>query len=164
MTIKYNQNHSPAATPAGEAEHRAERSVFTALIRGTLMRCPNCNQAPLFLRYLKPVDQCSNCNEAYHHQRADDAPPYFTIFILGHIIVPLMLWVEIAYEPSLWVHAAIWGPLTIALTLLCLPLVKGALIGLQWALRMHGFSDNDVPDPANLAQADIELSAPANKS
>ena len=93
----------------------------------------------MFRRYLKVADTCPQCGEALHHQRADDAPPYFTIVIVGHVVVGLVLAVEMAYRPPLWVHAALWLPLTVILTLLVLPLVKGALVALQWALLMHGF-------------------------
>ena len=72
-------------------------------------------------------------------------PPYFTIVIVGHIVVSLVLAVEMAYRPALWVHAALWLPLTVILTFLILPSVKGALVALQWALLMHGF-DPDAKD------------------
>ena len=62
-----------------------------------------------------------------------------TIFVVGHIVVPLLLAVERTWRPDPWVHAVLWGPLTLLLTLAILPRIKGALIGLQWALRMHGF-------------------------
>jgi uncharacterized protein (DUF983 family) len=74
-----------------------------------------------------------------HHHRADDAPPYFTIFIVGHIVVGGVLALEQALAPADWVQAVIWLPLTIVLSLLILPRVQGAHVGLQWALRMHGF-------------------------
>jgi uncharacterized protein (DUF983 family) len=93
----------------------------------------------MFRRYLKVADQCPSCGEALHHHRADDAPPYFTIAIVGHVVVGLLLAVEIAYRPPLWLHAAIWLPLTVILALILLPPIKGALVGLQWALLMHGF-------------------------
>jgi uncharacterized protein (DUF983 family) len=99
----------------------------------------------MFRRYLKVADTCPHCGEALHHHRADDAPPYFTIVIVGHIVVSLVLAVEMAYRPALWVHAALWLPLTVILTLLILPSVKGALVALQWALLMHGF-DHDAKD------------------
>ena len=69
----------------------------------------------MFARYLKVVDDCPRCGEALHHHRADDAPPYFTIFIVGHIVVALVLSVEMAYHPALWVHGLLWLPLTIIL-------------------------------------------------
>jgi uncharacterized protein (DUF983 family) len=116
-----------------------ERFLGQAIIRGALLRCPACGKGALYKRYLKVVDHCEACGEALHHQRADDAPPYFTIIIVGHVVVGLMLAVEMAYRPPLWLHAAIWLPLTVVLALLILPVIKGALVGLQWALLMHGF-------------------------
>ncbi|MFY8150562.1 MAG: DUF983 domain-containing protein, partial [Hyphomicrobiales bacterium] len=89
--------------------------------------------------YLKVADNCTECGEDFSHQRADDAPPYFVMFIVGHLIVAAVLMVEIDYAPPLWLHALLWIPLTIILSLALLPRVKGAIIGLQWAARMHGF-------------------------
>jgi uncharacterized protein (DUF983 family) len=93
----------------------------------------------MFGRYLKVRDVCPVCALEMHHHRADDAPPYFTMMILGHILVPLALMLERAAAPPLWLHFSLLLPLTLILTLLLLPRVKGALIGLQWANRMHGF-------------------------
>jgi uncharacterized protein (DUF983 family) len=107
----------------------------------------------MFRRYLKVADHCPRCGEALHHQRADDAPPYFTIAIVGHIVVGLMLAVEMAYRPPLWLHGALWVPLTLILTLLLLPLVKGTIVALQWALYMHGF-DPDSDEAMDLAGGD----------
>jgi uncharacterized protein (DUF983 family) len=78
-----------------------------------------------------------------HHQRADDAPPYFTIFIAGHIIVPLVLVVEKLWHPELLLQYALWLPATLLLVYWLMPRVKGATIGLQWALGMHGFGGPD---------------------
>ena len=104
----------------------------------------------MFSAYLKVADRCPACAEELHHQRADDAPPYFTMMIVGHVVVGGLLVVERAYQPEMWVHLAIWLPLTLALSLWLLPRVKGALIGLQWAARMHGFGAADTRhrDPA----------------
>ena len=118
------------------------RAIFGSLFRGAILKCPVCGRGAMFRRYLKVADDCPACGERLHHHRADDAPAYFTIVIVGHIVVSLVLAVEMAYRPDLWVHAALWLPLTVILTLLFLPAVKGALVGLQWALRMHGFDPN----------------------
>jgi uncharacterized protein (DUF983 family) len=69
--------------------------------------------------------------------RADDAPAYFTILFVGHILVPAMLTVEIAYHPSTALPLVIWLPLTTLLTCALLSRIKGALIGLRWALRVQ---------------------------
>jgi uncharacterized protein (DUF983 family) len=100
----------------------------------------------MFSRYLKVSDHCPACGEALHHHRADDAPPYFTIVIVGHVVVGLVLALEMAYRPPLWLHAALWLPLAVLLSLAVLPIVKGALVGLQWALRMHGFDPDGETD------------------
>ena len=97
----------------------------------------------MFHAYLKVNDTCPTCKEELHHQRADDAPPYLTIFVVGHIVGALMLYVEEVNDAlPIWIHAIVWPLLTIVLTLLLLPRIKGALIGYQWALRMHGFEGN----------------------
>lgn len=101
----------------------------------------------MFSRYLKVSDHCQICGEALHHHRADDAPPYFTVFAVGHMIVPIMLATETAFAPPLWMHLALFLPLTVLLCLLLLPVFKGATVGLQWANYMHGFDPND-PDTA----------------
>ncbi len=89
--------------------------------------------------YIRVADACPNCSTELHHQRADDAPPYFTMTIVAHIVVPGLLVAEKLWQPPLWVHGVIWLPATLLLTLWLLPKVKGAIVGLQWALRMHGF-------------------------
>jgi uncharacterized protein (DUF983 family) len=116
------------------------RSWKTAVWRGMRCRCPACGDGSQFGSFMKIADRCPACGEELHHQRADDAPPYFTIFIVGHIVVPLVLLVERLWHPDMWVHAALWLPVTLGLTLWLMPRVKAAIVGLQWALRMHGFS------------------------
>ena len=93
----------------------------------------------MFGRYLKVAHSCDNCSEELHHHQADDAPPYFTMFTVGHIVVPLVLVVEKIWAPSLPVHFMIWTAVTLALTFALMQPIKGAIVGLQWALKMHGF-------------------------
>jgi len=123
------------------------RSVQQAMLRGAARHCPACGQGRLFDGYLKVHDNCPKCGEALHHQRADDAPPYFTMFIVGHVVVGALLSLEQAYAPPTWVQLSIWLPTAVILSLWLLPRIKGALIGLQWANRMHGFGTG--PDPAD---------------
>jgi uncharacterized protein (DUF983 family) len=116
-----------------------DRSFWKAVGRGFMLRCPACGKGKMFRAFLKVADTCPHCGEELFHHQADDAPPYFTILIVGHIVVPLMLAVELEYMPPIWVHVAIWPTLTLALSLALLPRIKGAVVGLQWAARMHGF-------------------------
>ncbi|MFN3670351.1 MAG: DUF983 domain-containing protein [Bosea sp. (in: a-proteobacteria)] len=116
-----------------------ERDWRSAIGRGMMGRCPHCGQGRLFRGFLKPVDQCEACGEAMHHQRADDLPPYIVITIVGHIVVGGLLMAEKYADWPMWLHMAIWPALTVLLSLALMQPAKGAVIGLQWALRMHGF-------------------------
>jgi uncharacterized protein (DUF983 family) len=118
------------------------RDLVRAMLRGFSQRCPACGEGLLFGRYLKVADTCAKCAEALHHHRTDDAPPYFTIAIVGHVIIAGVLALEKGLAPPTWVHMTIWLPLTLAASLWLLPRVKGALVGLQWALYMHGFDQS----------------------
>jgi uncharacterized protein (DUF983 family) len=146
----YEIKSKPAA---GVEAGKPKRSVFQAMFRGALGRCPACGEGRLFKRYLKVADHCPACNEALHHHRADDAPPYFAILIAGHLLVPLLIAFEVAFRPALWIHVAIWVPVTLAVCLALLPVVKGAIVGLQWALYMHGFDPDAAPDETAKAEA-----------
>ena len=110
--------------------------LATAMGRGLLGRCPACGQTRCFNGYLSVVPVCVACTAPLGSLRADDAPPYFTIFIVGHIIVGLMFWVEGAYKPELWVHAAIFLPLSLVMTLALLRPIKGATLGLMLKLGL----------------------------
>ena len=122
------------------------RDVWLALRRGWRQRCPACGNGALYGAYLKVEPVCAVCGQQLHHHRADDAPPYFTMLIVAHVVVGLALTVERQYHPEMWVHMLLWLPSTIGLSLWLLPRIKGALISLQWALCMHGFGT--APDPA----------------
>jgi uncharacterized protein (DUF983 family) len=137
-------NWTNEARPAPTADAPPARSVWQAMLRGVRLRCPNCGGGRLFRRkFLKVEDRCEMCREELHHHRADDAPPYFTILLVGHAILPPLMALELAAAPPVWVHLVLWLPLTVVLSVMLLPPVKGAIVGLQWALRMHGFGAED---------------------
>jgi len=93
----------------------------------------------MFRAFLKVADQCLICGEEFYHHRADDAPAYFVILIVGHVVVASALTIEITFRPSLWIQFVIWVPATLALSLILLQPIKGAIIAVQWVYRMHGF-------------------------
>lgn len=126
----------------------APRPWKKAMWRGFGKQCPCCGERRLFSGYLTVKPSCTACGTDLSQQRADDAPPYFTIVIVGHIIVPGLLLTEKLWHPVLWLQLSFWLVATLALTLWLLPKVKGAVIGMQWAFRMHGFDDTGQPDPA----------------
>lgn len=116
-----------------------DRPTKQAMLRGLLGKCPACGERSLFKGYLKVADHCPNCNEALHHQRADDGPAYLTILIVSHLGAPLLLAVYMAWRPSAMSMILSFGIGAIVLSLLLLPRIKGAMVGLQWSRRMHGF-------------------------
>lgn len=118
-----------------------ERPLSPALRRGWRRRCPNCGSGPLLRGYLKVRDNCPVCGEALYHQRADDGPAYLTILIVGHVMAPLILWAFTVYRPDPLVLAAIFSVGTVALSLFLLPRLKGVMVAIQWAKRMHGFGN-----------------------
>ncbi len=120
-----------------------KRPVFPAIKNGLRCKCPSCGKGSAFNGYLEITPNCKVCGEVLEGHQADDFPPYLTIFIVGHIIVALMLVVERSTDWSTGVHLAIWIPLTIILSLVLLRPLKSAVVGLQWALRMHGFGSGD---------------------
>lgn len=117
-----------------------DRPLGRSIMRGMLSRCPACGNGHLFRAWLKPVDECASCGEDMHHQRSDDLPPYISIMILGHVAVGGFMMTDTVFLVPMWVHFAIWVPITILVALLTIQPIKGGVIGLQWALKMHGFS------------------------
>ena len=110
--------------------------LMTAIGRGLLGRCPACGQTHAFRGYLKVVPVCLACGAPLGAVRADDAPPYFTIFITGHIIVTLLFWVDHTYSPPIWVLSVTFLPLTAAMCLALLRPIKGATLGLMLKLGL----------------------------
>ena len=123
-----------------------QRDLWSAMKRGFRRRCPRCGNGKLFRAFLKVDDHCSACGQDFTPHRADDLPAYLVIVIVGHIVVPTALLIESNFAPPVALQLAIYLPLTLVLSLLLLEPVKGAVIGLQWALRMHDFDDNPSSD------------------
>ncbi len=130
----------------GTVLEKEERPVVRSMRRGFLNTCPACGQGKLFGRFLKTVEHCSCCDQKLDDHRADDLPPYIVITIVGHIMVGGYMMTDLVWTLNSWQHLAIWAPLTIIAAIGLMQPVKGAVIGLQWALRMHGFGDQpDAP-------------------
>lgn len=141
--MSYQVENAPANAPT----EAIPRQTGAAMLRGARGKCPACGRGKLFSSFLKVVHACDACGTELHHHRADDAPPYFTMLIVGHVVGGGVLTLEQQVAPSQMTHLLIWIPLTIVLSLALLTPIKGALIGLQWAQRMHGFGTG--PDPAS---------------
>lgn len=121
------------------AATETERPTWPAVARGLRKRCPSCGQGHLFDGYLKVADTCPVCREELHHHRADDGPAYLTILVVGHLMAPLFHIVYSNFQPEPLVMASVFGVGTVALSLFLLPRMKGMVVAIQWAKRMHGF-------------------------
>lgn len=135
--------NSETSTWSRDGGMRAKRDVWTAMKRGMRGRCPKCGEGKLFRAFLKVDDRCAHCGQDLSHHRADDLPAYLVIIIVGHIIVPIALWIETNYAPPVGLQLAVYLPLTLIASLVLLQPIKGAVVGLQWAYRMHGFDEDD---------------------
>ncbi|MCE9522177.1 MAG: DUF983 domain-containing protein [Alphaproteobacteria bacterium] len=111
-----------------------QRSVWDGFRRGLGGKCPDCGKGPLFTAYLKIAPSCPSCGHAVGEYHADDGPAYFTILIVGHLVVGPMLFLDFVRTwPVVWVWALLI-PCIIGLSLFLLPRVKGAFVGVQWAV------------------------------
>ncbi len=120
-------------------ETKLQEFLSRPIMRGLRGRCPKCGEGKLFRAFLKVADTCPACDEEMHHHRADDFPAYLVIVIVGHIVVAMVLGVEAAYAPPLWLHALLWLPITAAMSLALLQPIKGAVVAIQWQHGMEGF-------------------------
>jgi uncharacterized protein (DUF983 family) len=100
--------------------------------RGLRGRCPRCGEGRLFHGFLSLRSACERCGLDYGFADAGDGPAVFVILIGGFIVVFAALMTEVVYQPPYWVHAALWLPLILVVTLVPLRLVKGLLIALQY--------------------------------
>lgn len=107
----------------------------SSLAAGLAGKCPRCGKGDLFRAFLTVRDTCPACGLDLRGHDAGDGPAVFVILGLGALVVPLVLWVEFAYEPPLWLHAVIWIPIILAATLVPLRLIKGVLVAQQYKHR-----------------------------
>jgi uncharacterized protein (DUF983 family) len=98
---------------------------------GLLGRCPECGEGELFAGYLKAAQSCGSCSADFSRADSGDGPAVFVMFVVGFIVVPLALVLEVAARPPVWLHLVLWIPLAIVLTLALLRPFKGVLITLQ---------------------------------
>ena len=108
--------------------------------------CPRCGRGRLFCAFLRVDDHCSVCRLNFTGHRADDLPAYLVIVIVGHVLVPVILWIEVDYAPSLAFQLGVYLPITALASIALLQPVKGAVVALQWSLRMHGFDAHPSDD------------------
>lgn len=121
-----------------EKPQQSRAKVGDAIRRAMLGRCPNCGQGKLFASYLKQVDRCAVCREPYGHLRSDDAAPWLTILVVGHIVVPILLAVESRSSWPNWVSMTLWPAIALALVAVVLPRAKALFMSVIWATGSPG--------------------------
>ncbi len=102
-------------------------------VAGLLCRCPRCGKGPLFRGFLQLADRCAVCGLDYGFADSGDGPAVFIMLIVGFVVTGAALIVEVMYSPPYWVHAALWIPLAVGLSLVILRPFKAMLIALQYA-------------------------------
>ena len=132
--------------PMEEPLVEPHRDPWSAAKRGLRLRCPACGRGRLLAGYLRPAVGCSECGEPTGDIRADDAPAWATILLVGHIVSPLFF-LFATRDPTIGLIAfASIATLVVALTALLLPRMKGLFVGLIWATRA-GESAPDIGEP-----------------
>lgn len=132
--------------PVSAPDFLPENLPQAALRGGIKSCCPRCGQAPLFRKWLKPVDRCAHCGQDWTLHNADDFPPYVSIFVTGHLMAPLIILMILDLEMSVAATMAVILPLAIMLMLGILQPAKGAIIALQWWIGMGGFTQERRPE------------------
>src|ERR1051325_12215059 len=107
-----------------------DRSQMTTMLAGTACRCPRGGNGKLFSGYITLKPRCEVCGLDYAFIDAGDGPAVFVILFAGFIVVAAALFVEVAYQPPYWLHAALWLPLILVVTLGPLRSMKAVLIAL----------------------------------
>ena len=103
-----------------------------AIWQGFLRRCPRCGKGKLFKGYLNPQGKCTICDLNFEDLKADDGPAYITMGLVCLFIVPFFFVMEALYEPPIGIALLISLPLTLAIILGLLPLIKGAFMAALW--------------------------------
>jgi uncharacterized protein (DUF983 family) len=109
-----------------------ERNAWVGLTRGAMRRCPNCGEGHLFRGYLKVAPVCEACGHPNGEYRADDGPAYFTLLIVGHLLIAPLLCFPFIWQANPVLVVSVTLPLVGSATLALLGVVKGAFIGVQW--------------------------------
>jgi uncharacterized protein (DUF983 family) len=118
-------------------EHAFSNHSVSPYVAGLACRCPRCGKGKLFAGYLTIKPFCQVCSLDFTFADVGDGATVFVILLAGLIVVGAALAVEVEYQPPYWVHALLWGPLILVVTLVPLRLIKSLLVALQYH---HGAS------------------------
>ena len=136
---------SPAMSHMQTATNR--QFSFALLARGCRKTCPQYGKGPLLTGYLKPQASCSACKEDFSHISADDGPAWLTLLIIGHAVVPMMLFFGRSDVVPLWLAILTLAVVTLIGVYFILPRAKGIFIALIWLTGATGQNEfYDTPD------------------
>ena len=113
-------------------------TLKTAVLRALMGRCPNCGKGKLMRSYLKQVENCAVCGESFGQIRADDAAPWLTIILVGHLFLPFAFMVDVDWMP-VWAAMGMWAACFAILALAILPRAKMLFIAILWHTRAPGY-------------------------
>lgn len=105
--------------------------MISPLIAALACRCPACGQGRLFAGFLSLRPRCEHCGLDYSTFDSGDGPAVLIILLAGFVVVAAALIVEVAFQPPFWLHALLWLPLILVVTLLPLRPMKSLMITLQ---------------------------------
>ncbi|MFL0355555.1 DUF983 domain-containing protein [Erythrobacter sp. GH1-10] len=137
---------SSAPLPASEID--LPESWVSALLRGLRGCCPRCNSASLFGKWLKPVATCAHCQQDWSVQQADDFPAYIGIFVVGHLLAPVVIAMIGTFGMSAWLTLAIILPVAVVMLIAMLQPTKGGVIAFLWWRGVGAFRQERRAPPA----------------
>ena len=110
----------------------ASETKLPPIPTGLRGRCPRCGKGHMFDGFLTFRPSCEACGQDFSAFDSGDGPAFFVMSIVGIVVVGLALWMELTYEPPIWVHALVAGSLSIGLSLALVRPLKGVLAALQF--------------------------------
>ena len=126
-------SEGPVATTARPTAQRSSPNLLLGLHRGVTRRCPACGVGQLFCGYLAVRPTCPACLNDNEQYPSDDFAPYVTIFLVLHLMIPILILADRSWQASVAVEMAVAIPIFLVATLLLLPFAKGGVIGFAWA-------------------------------
>jgi uncharacterized protein (DUF983 family) len=115
-----------------------------SILTGLACRCPRCGKGKLFAGFIALRPRCEACGLDFAFADSGDGPAVFIILFAGFVVVGLALVTEVLYQPPFWVHALLWLPLILLVTLGPLRPLKGLMIALQYH---HGAAEGRFERP-----------------
>lgn len=115
------------------ADLRSPPNLWLGLHRGISRKCPACGKGPLFCGYLAVIPNCTVCGNDNEQYPSDDFAPYVTIFLVLHLMIPLLILADRSWQMSVGIEMAAAIPIFAIATLALLPFAKGAVIGFAWS-------------------------------